>query len=233
MKAGRIFALSIGSGIAAGALLIAMNMFVAGPHIDKMTNIYFDALMSQGDLVEEEFDSSLQSLYFWQAAFPMVMGIAGGALVAIAYVQATGKNAFKVALVVAGVAWFSLFVMPAIKYPYNSDTLYNPEAATSYATLFAAYAAISGLAALGTAIVFARTKRKNWYIGAAGVYLAITAGLFFAFPNYPQSDVVPSAILAAWRSASAAGMTAFWFTLGILAGALLEREEKKGAGRGI
>lgn len=226
-KAGRIFALSVGSGIAAGALLVAMNVFVAGPHIDRMTDIYFDALMSQGDLVEEEFDSSLQSLYFWQAAFPMVMGIAAGAAVAAAYIKA-GKGAFKVALVVAGVAWFSLFVMPALKYPYNPDTLYNPEAATNYATLFASYAAASGLAALGTAVVFSRTKRKNWYIGAAGVYLAITAGLYFAFPDYPQSDAVPSAILAAWRSASAAGVTAFWFTLGILSGALLEREEKKG-----
>jgi hypothetical protein len=31
----------------------------------------------------------------------------------------------------------------------------------------------------------------------------------------------------------AAGMTALWLALGIISGALLEREEKKGAGRGI
>lgn len=232
LKPSRIFAISLASGVAAGALLVAMNLFVAGPYISQMNDIYYDDLLTQGDLIEEEFDSSLQSVYFWQTAFPMVMGLAAGALIAITYIKA-GKGAFKVALTVAGVAWFSLYVMPAIKYPYNPDTLYNPEAAQSYMTLFAEYATASGLATLGTAVVFARMKRKNWYIGAAGVYLAITAALFFAFPDYPPSDVVPSAILGAWRSASAAGMTAFWFTLGILAGALLEREEKKGAGRGI
>lgn len=232
LKPGRIFALSIGSGVASGLLLVAMNVLVAGPHVSKMSDIYFDALMSQGDLVEEDFDSSLQTLYFWQTAFPIVMGVAAGVLIAVAYIKA-GRNAFRMALAVAGTAWFSLFVMPAIKYPYNPDTLYNPDAAKSYATLFVSYAAASGLAALGTAVGFARTKRKNWYVGAAGVYLAITAGLFFAFPDYPPSDIVPMAILGAWRSASAAGMTAFWFGLGILSGALLEREEKKGAGRGI
>lgn len=232
LKVGRIFAFSVGSGVAAGLLLVAMNLFVAGPQISKMSDIYFEAMMSRGDLVEEDFDASLQTLYFWQTAFPIVMGVAAGALIAVAYLKA-GKSAFKVALAVTGAAWFSLFVMPAIKYPYNPDTLYNPDAAASYTLFFVAYAAASGLAALGTAVIFARTKRKNWYIGAAGVYLGITAGLFFAFPDYPQSDVVPMAILGTWRSASAAGITAFWFALGILSGALLEREEKKGAGRGI
>jgi hypothetical protein len=232
LKAGRVFALSLAAGVAAGVVLVAMNFFVIGPYVQQMSDAYVEAQLSEGDFVEEEFDAKTQALNVWQAAFPMVIGAAGGALVAGAYIKA-GKDPFKIALVVAGTAWFSLYVMPALKYPYNPDTLFNPDAAGQYMVLFAAYAASSGAAALGSFIAFAKTGRNNWYVGAAGVYLAIAAVLFFVFPDYQQPYIVRMSLLGAWRSASAAGMTAFWFTLGILAGVLLEREEKKGVGRGI
>jgi hypothetical protein len=232
LKAGRVFALSLAAGVAAGAVLVAMNFFVIGPRIQQMSDAYVEAQLSAGDFVEEEFDANTQWLGIWQVAFPMAIGIAGGALVATTYLRAR-KDAFKVALIVAGTAWFSLYVMPALKYPYDPDTLFNPNAAGQYMMLFAAYAASSGAAALGSVIAFARTRRKNWYVGTAGVYLAIAAVLFFVFPDYQQPDTIRMSLLGEWRSAGAAGMTAFWFTLGILAGVLLEREEKKGAGRGI
>jgi len=137
-------------------------------------------------------------------------------------------------LAVAGAAWFSLYVMPALKYPPSPDTLFDAEVAGQYSMMFAAYAASSGLAALGCAVAFAKTKRKNWYVGAAGAYLAIAAALFFVFPGLPEPPSYPQSLLGAWRSATAAGATAFWFITGILAGALLERaqlQSSKGARR--
>lgn len=232
MKAVRVFALSLAAGVAAGAVLVAMNFFVIGPYVQQMSDAYVEAQLSEGDFVEEEFDANMQALDIWQVAFPMAIGVAGGALVAVTYLR-TGKNAFKVALVVAGAAWFSLSMVPALKYPYDPDMLFNPDAAGQYRVLFATYAASSGAAALGSFIALSKTKRKNWYLGGAGVYLAIAAILFFVFPDYTQPDIVRMSLVSAWRSASAGGMAAFWFTLGILAGVLLEREEKKGAGRGI
>ncbi|MGI0005671.1 MAG: CbtA family protein [Nitrososphaera sp.] len=230
MGAGRIFALSIAAGLLAGAVLVAMNLLVVNPYIEPMADLYFDLLLEEGMMDEDEFDAMLQSLYTWQVAFPLAIGPAAGALVAGAYLKIR-KDAFKVALAVAGAAWLSLYVMPVLKYPYSPDALFIPEAAGAYTTIFASYSAASGLAALGSAFALAKTGRKNWHIGAAGVYLAIVAGLFFAFPSYPETEIVPFSMLGAWRSASAAAMTAFWFTLGIVAGVLLER--KNGAGRGI
>ncbi|MER3407387.1 MAG: hypothetical protein C4292_00770, partial [Nitrososphaera sp.] len=128
-------------------------------------------------------------------------------------------GAFRAALAVAGAAWFSLYVMPALKYPPSPDTLFDAEVAGQYSMMFAAYAASSGLAALGCAVAFAKTKRKNWYVGAAGAYLAIAAALFFVFPGLPEPPSYPQSLLGAWRSATAAGATAFWFITGILAGA--------------
>ena len=228
---GQVFALSIAAGLLAGVVLAAMNLLVVNQYIEPMADLYFDFLLEEGMMEDEdEFDAMLQSLYIWQVAFPPAIGPAAGALVAGAYLKIR-KDAFKVALAVAGAAWLSLYVMPVLKYPYSPDALFIPEVAGTYMALFASYSAASGLAALGSAFALAKTGRKNWYIGAAGVYLAIVAGLFFAFPSYPETEIVPLSMLGAWRSASAAAMTAFWFTLGIVAGVLLER--KNGAGRGI
>ncbi|NWG37771.1 CbtA family protein [Nitrososphaera sp.] len=232
MQTGRTLALSMASGMAAAAVLVAMNYLVAGPYVSELEFQYIDIKLAEGFYIEEDIDQALQAQHFWRAGFPVIMGISGGALVALAYAR-RGKGAFMVALSVAAVSWFSLYVMPALKYPLVPDVLFDPAAAGQYAVLFAGYSAASGLAALGTAIGFAKTGRKNWYFGAAGAYLAIVAGLYAVFPSLPEPEFYDMALLGQWRSATAAGMTAFWFTLGILAGALLEREEKKGAGRGI
>lgn len=232
MRAGRAFALSIASGMVAAAVLVAMNYLVAGQYVSELEFEYVNLKLAEGLYVEEEIDSALQMQHFWRTGFPAIMGVAGAALVAAAYIKQR-KNGFVVALVVAGAAWFSLYVMPALKYPLMPDVVFDPTTAGQYATLFAGYSASSGLAALGAAVGFAKTGRRNWYFGAAGVYLAIVAGLYVAFPSLPEAEFYDRELLGAWRSATAAGMTAFWFTLGILAGALFEREEKKGAGRGI
>lgn len=230
MPSGRVFALSIAAGFIAGIVLAAMNAALVNSQIESIADLYFDYLLIEGLVDEDEFDAALQSVYAWQVALPLAAGPAAGAAVAVANLKVQ-KDAFKVSLAVAGAAWFSLFVMPVLKYPYNPDVLFDPAVAASYMSLYVAYATISGLAALGSAVALARTGRKNWYVGAAGVYLAVAAGLFFAFPSHPETEIVPLSMLAPLRSATAAGITAFWFTLGIVAGVLLEK--KNGAGRGI
>ena len=232
VQTGRAFALSIASGVVAAAVLVAINYLVAGPYVNELEYEYVNLKLAEGLYVEEEIDSALQAQHFWRAGFPIVVGVGGGALVAAVYMK-RGQSAFLLALAVAGAAWFSLYVMPTLKYPLVPDVLFDPAAAGQYTTLFAGYSASSGLAALGAAVGFVKTGRKNWYSGAAGAYLAIAAGLFVVFPGLPEPEFYDKVFLGAWRSATAAGMTAFWFTLGILTGALLEREEKKGAGRGI
>lgn len=232
VKSSRAFALSIASGVVAAAVLVAMNYAVAGPYVGELEYEYVNIKLAEGLYVEEEIESALQMQHFWRTGFPLVMGVGGGAAVAIAYAK-RGKGAFMLALSIAAAAWFSLYVMPALKYPLVPDVLFDPTTAGQYTTLFAGYSAASGLVALASTIGFGKTGRKNWYFGAAGVYLAVVAGLYAAFPSLPEPEFYSIELLGAWRSATAAGMTAFWFTLGIMAGAVLEKEEKKGAGRGI
>ena len=170
------------SGAVAAAVLVAMNYLVAGPYVSELEFQYIDIKLAEGFYIEEDIEQALQAQHFWRTGFPVIMGIGGAAAITLACIK-RGKGAFMLALSVAAAAWFSLYVMPALKYPLVPDVLFDPAAAGQYTALFAAYSAVSGLAALGTAVGFAKTKRKNWYFGAAGVYIAIIAGLYVVFPS--------------------------------------------------
>lgn len=218
----RVFAFSIVAGLVAGLVLAVFNSVSAGPYIEKIGDDYSSFIQATGDLDFDEYEKSLQSLYLWQLAGPIIIGLAAGGAFAVVYLKLASSRPLVTALIIAGVAWFSLYAMPAAKYPANPEALFDAETAKSYNLQYVAYAAASGLAALGSAIAFSKMKRKNWPIGAAGVYLAIIAAMYFAFPAFPEVDYIRPEIVMGWRSISAAGMTAFWFLLGIIAGILLE-----------
>lgn len=212
--------------------MAGINFAIVQVRQNQIADLYSDEFVAQGIIDEDQFNLKLQELQLQNIWLPIAIGIGGGALVAVVYLR-IDTGAFKVALAVAAAAWVALYVMPAAKYPANPDSVFNPEGDGGYSMLYAGYAAASGFAALGSALAFSRTGRKNWYLGAAGSYIGIVGALYIAFPAVSVVEFVPQQLLNVWRSSMAAGMTALWFSLGIISGVLLEREEKKGQGREI
>lgn len=232
MRVQRVFLLAIGAGMIGGALMAGINFAVVQAKQNQIADLYSDELVAQGIIDEDEFNLKLQELQLQNILLPFAIGIGGGVLVAVLYLR-IDKGAFKVALAVAAAAWVALYAMPTAKYPADPDTVFNPEGDGGHSILYACYAAASGFTALGSALAFSKTHRRNWYFGAAGLYIGILGVLFFAFPSVSVVEFVPQQLLNAWRSSMSAGMTALWFSLGIISGALLQREEKKGHGREI
>lgn len=235
LQTGRAFGLSILAGLIAGGILVGINMAIVQPYTAVLADIELENLFAEGEFDEEEFDAQLQSIYFAQLYGPVITGLAAGALVGGAFV--VGKismSLLKAAILIAGVAWFALYVIPTVKYPPSPESTFDPEAAGTYQGLLAGYTAVSGLSALGIAFGFRKVKGKEKAFGAAALYLAVVAGAFFAFPDYQSEDdpLLPQPILNAWRSAISLSMTAFWFALGIICG-LLWTYGSKSAGRGI
>lgn len=218
MSAGRAFALSILAGIIASGVLMAVNAALVQPYTNALADMEIEEQLAEGEFDEDEFDAQMQSIDNLQRTGSIALGLAGGALVGGAHFFARSIKASPViiGLMIAGAAWFALYVIPSVKYPPNLEALFDPE--SRYYSLAAAYLAISGLAALGVAAGFSRIKRKNKAFGAAAIYLAIVAVAFFAFPGFEDANYLPQPLLAEWRSAIAAAMTAFWFSLGIMAG---------------
>lgn len=221
-SSGRIFAMSILAGLLAGGILAVSNMAMVQPYTDMLAEFYLDELIVTGEFDEEEFDLQMESLRESQQAGAVAMGVGAGALVGGAYVfgGGRGKSPLKAAILIAGVAWFVLYAMPALKYPPVPQPVFDQEIAGQYYPLVAGYAAVSGLAALGILAGFRKVKRKNKELGAAALYLVVISIAFFVFPDHPAESYFPQPIINAWRSAIAASMAALWFSAGIISGLL-------------
>jgi hypothetical protein len=220
---GRTIALAVLAGLVAGSVLAGINAVLVQPYTAMLAEIELDNLIADGEFDEDEYDAQIQSIYFSQQYGSIAIGLGGGALVGGAFVVSRVKLApLKAALLIAGVAWFALYVIPAVKYPPSPEALFDPEAGAAYQALHAGYTIVSGLVAAAIAFAFSRVKRKEKAFGAGALYLAVVAAAFFAFPDYQSEEdsLLPQPVLNAWRSAISLSMTAFWFALGAVAGLL-------------
>jgi Probable cobalt transporter subunit (CbtA) len=235
LQSSRVFALSILAGLIAGGIAVAANAALVQPYTNAIVELWIDELLAGGEFDEEEFDLQTQSIYSSQVTGYIINGLAAGALVGGVYVFSSSSDSklptaaarttitspFKVAVMIAGAAWFVLYVVPAVKYPSSPEALLDSEAAGSYYPLYAGYVTVSGLSALGIATVFRRVKRKDKMFGMAALYLAVMAAVFFAFPDYQEDTLLfPQPVVNAWRAFISATMTALWFAAGMISGLL-------------
>lgn len=235
LQSSRVFALSILAGLIAGGIAVAANAALVQPYTNAIVELWIDELLAGGEFDEEEFDLQTQSIYSSQVTGYIINGLAAGALVGGVYVFSSSNSKlptaaattititgpFKVAVMIAGAAWFVLYVVPAVKYPSSPEALLDSEAAGSYYPLYAGYVTVSGLSALGIATVFRRVKRKDKMFGMAALYLAVMAAVFFAFPDYQEDTLLfPQPVVNAWRAFISATMTALWFAAGMISGLL-------------
>jgi MFS family permease len=236
LQSSRVFALSILAGLIAGGIAVAANAALVQPYTNAIVELWIDELLAEGEFDEEEFDLQAQSIYSSQVTGYIINGLAAGALVGGVYVFSSSSSnsklptaaatttitsPFKVAVMIAGAAWFVLYVVPAVKYPPSPEALLDSDAAGSYYPLYAGYVTVSGLSALGIATGFRRVKRKDKMFGTAALYLAVMAAVFFAFPDYQEDTLLfPQPVVNAWRAFISATMTALWFAAGMISGLL-------------
>ena len=228
VQAGRSFALSILAGLIAGGILAGLNLAIVRPSMSLITEDVIDDLAADGEYDEEEFDSMVGSIYLTQTAGALAMGLAAGVL--LGGVRVSGKraaNGIADAILIAGVAWFVLYAVPAAKYPPSATALFYDEAAAEFYPLYFGYLTVSGLAAIAVVVAFRKMARKNKLFGMAALYLVIVAVAFFVFPSYDSDSSLDRSLLNSWRVATSAAMTGFWFSAGGIAGLLWKYGSKR------
>jgi predicted cobalt transporter CbtA len=135
-----------------------------------------------------------------------------------------GSNNKKKALIVAGIMWFVLFLMPALKYPANPPAVGNPETIYYRQSLYVAFLAISGFSALGLAFLYRMMGSLNTrkaIIPAA--YAAIIAGAYLAMPANPDPINAPMDLVIGFRITSAITISMFWGLLGVIFGTFWDK----------
>lgn len=217
------------SGAIAGTVLGLVNLALVEPYLDKAIGIEVQNAIDEGDKVDQIEHLNYR---FWQKGGEIiagtVLGMSFGSLLGIVFAFGrkiiNGSNVKK-ALVLSGVIWLVIFMIPAIKYPANPPSVGSPDTINYRDSLFVSFILISGFTALGLTILYSKWNSKTSlkFIVVSVIYGVVMVGAFIAVPPNPDKITAPMDLVIGFRIITITTMTMFWIILGTIFGLLWER----------
>jgi predicted cobalt transporter CbtA len=226
MKTLTFIGITLLSGAIAGTLLGLINQVVVEPFIDKAIGIEMQRHIAAGEII----DLNAQSHYrLWQKggeiAAGAILGMSIAALFGIVFAYSRdslpghNNNNKKKALILGGIMFLVLFLVPALKYPANPPAVGDPNTISYRETLYTAILAISGFSALGLAFLYRKLGNKqSKKIIVPSIYAFVIASAYLLLPPNPDKITIPTDLIVSFRIASVFTMGIFWGLLGIILG---------------
>ena len=228
MNSVSLLAVTIFSGAIAGTILAIINLGLVEPYIDSAISLETQRKISSGENVDI---AELVHYRIWQKggaiAAGAVYGISLGALFGIVFAYGRkvlpGDNNKKKALFLAGILWFILYLMVAIKYPANPPAVGDPETIYYRQSLYVGYLAISSFTALALALAWNRVQLGSKKILFPLVYSAVMIVAYVVFPPNPDKIGISMDLIHTFRIVTALTIGMFWGILAIVFGSLWDR----------
>jgi len=226
MKTIAFILITLVSGAIAGTILGLINQLVVEPYIDQAIEIEVQNTVAAGEPVNLD---ELTQYRVWQKGGEIVAGAILGtsisALFGIAYIYSRdslpGSNNKKKGLILAGIMFFVIFLIPALKYPANPPAVGDPETIEYRESLYISMLVISGFTALGVAILYrslGQTREESRKIIVPAIYAVTIALAFVVLPANPDEITISSDLLLNFRIVTTITIGIFWGVLGILLG---------------
>ena len=226
MKTLAFILITLISGAIAGTILGLINQLLVEPYIDQAIEIEVQNTVASGEPVDLD---ELVQYRLWQKGGEIVAGTILGtsisALFGIVYVYSRdslpGSNNKKKGLILAGIMFFVIFLIPALKYPANPPAVGDPETIEYRESLYIGMLVISGFTALGVAVLYrslGQNRKESRKIIVPAIYAVIVAFAFAVLPNNPDEVAISADLLMNFRIVTTITMGIFWGALGILLG---------------
>lgn len=226
MKTLAFILITLISGAIAGTILGLINQLLVEPYIDQAIEIEVQNTVASGEPVDLD---ELVQYRLWQKGGEIVAGTILGtsisALFGIVYVYSRdslpGSNNKKKGLILAGIMFFVIFLIPALKYPANPPAVGDPETIEYREGLYIGMLVISGFTALGVAVLYrslGQNRKESRKFIVPAIYAVIIALAFTVLPNNPDEVAISADLLMNFRIVTTITMGIFWGALGILLG---------------
>ena len=230
MKTGLFIIIVLISGCFAGLIHGGLNLVLVEPYLDQAISIENQTLFATG---EEEDTTSFwveyNSYRVWQKGGQVlagaILGTSIAALVGIVFLFVRKSlpegNNVKKTLILSGLMWFTIFVIPFLKYPANPPTVGDAETVVMRGILFLSFIAISGLGAVAFYQVYKKLQNKKFlaFVGYA-VFIGVA---FFLMPENPDEITAPMDLVEGFRGASFVAVSVYRLTLGLILGGFVEK----------
>jgi len=231
MKTGLFIVIVLLSGCFAGTIYGALNLLIVEPYLDDAINIENQQLFSTGEEIDgPQFWVEYYEYRSWQKGGEVlagaILGTSIGSLFGIVYALSkkslpSGNNIGKT-MILAGLMWFTLFVIPFLKYPANPPTVGDGETVVLRGILYLTLIAISGFMAIGFYQIFKRVKAKNRILPIIGYGILMTL-VFFVMPENPDEISTSMELVNGFRIVAFLTGTVFWFTLALFLGVFWQK----------
>jgi predicted cobalt transporter CbtA len=240
MKTLTFLAVTLLSGAIAGALLGLINLVIVEPYVDKAIGIETQRQINAGITI----DSIQQSHYrMWQKEGAIVAstiyGISLSALFGIIYAYSRNSsllsrsnNNKKKALLLAGIMFTVLFLVPSLKYPANPPAVGSPPTIYFRESLYIGFVAVSGFSSLALALICGKrlvnnnntpSKLKEKITIPVLLYIVIMGGAYLLFPPNPDKITIPMDLVTSFRIASAFTIGIFWGLMAFILGSFWDK----------
>ena len=231
MKTGIFILIVLLSGCFAGTIYGTLNLIIVEPYLDDAINIENQNLFSSGEEIDgPQFWVEYYEYRSWQKGGQIlagaILGTSIGSLFGIVYALSKkslpSRNNIGKTLILAGLMWFTLFVIPFLKYPANPPTVGDGETVVLRGILYLTLIAISGFLAIGFYQIFKRLKAKNRILPILGYGILISI-VFFVMPENPDEISTSMELVNGFRIVAFLTGTVFWFTLALFLGVFWQK----------
>lgn len=229
MKTITFIAITLLSGAIAGTTLGILNQAIVEPYIEQAITLENEKATTEGKIINPvEFNSYRLWQKGGEIAGGTILGTSNAALFGIVFAYSRksvpGSNNKKKALILAGVMWLVIFLVPALKYPSNPPAVGDPETIYYRQSLYIAYLAISGFAALGVAFIYRKMGAiRSKKVIASAIYVVIMIAAHLAMPSNPDTITAPMYLVTGFRIVSALTMSTFWGIMAIMLGSFWDK----------
>ena len=235
MNAGYFIAIVLVSGFVAGTIHGAVNLVIVEPYLDKAIGIENQNLFASGEAEDTpQFWVEYNSYRDWQKSGQLlaggILGMSIGALFGIVFAYSRNSlpkgHTVKKTFVLAAIMWFTIFLIPFLKYPANPPTVGDADTVVLRQTLYLLFIAISGFSAVGFFVLYKKLQNKKKGFAFIGYAVFITV-VFFIMPPSPDEVTAPMDLVNGFRTMSVVAVSTFWVAEAIILGALWQRYKTK------
>lgn len=226
MKTSLFIIIVLVSGAFAGFIHGTVNFVIVEPYLDQAIGIENQNLFASGEAEDSpDFWVEYEGYRIWQKSGQIVagiiLGISVGSLFGIVFALSRnslpGNNVIKKAVILSGIMWLTLYIIPFLKYPANPPTVGDGETVVLRAILYLSFIAISGLSGFAFYRLSKKFQNKKKLIALIG-YAVFISTVFFAMPENPDEITAPMNLVNEFRLMSVLGVTSFWVSIGLILG---------------
>jgi predicted cobalt transporter CbtA len=220
-------------GILAGVLALAFAEIFGEPQIDRAIHFETQMHVAAGDAPEPVLVSRKVQRSLGLATAVIVYGAAFGGIFALVFAFALGRlgrlRPRVLSLLLAGAGFFSIVLIPTLKYPANPPSVGRPETIAFRTALYFLMLLVSVAALILVVMIGRRLASRHGGWNAAlmtgAVFIVIIAGVQWLLPTANEvPPQFPAVVLWKFRIASLGTQLVLWATIGLLFGALTERD---------